>query len=92
MPDRARRLMVRCTLTLAVGWLVIPAAGQAWSAEPIATERFETLRTVIRPKPGEERWLQVPWLINLTEARRKAAAEGKPILLWEMDGHPFGCT
>jgi hypothetical protein len=29
---------------------------------------------------------------SLWEARRKAAAEGKPILLWEMDGHPLGCT
>jgi hypothetical protein len=72
--------------------LVIPAAGKAWSAEPIATERFEALRALIRPKPAEEQWLQVPWLINLTEARRKAAAEGKPVLVWQMDGHPFGCT
>ena len=34
---------------------------------------------------------QVPWLTSLWEAREKAAAEGKPILLWEMDGHPLGC-
>jgi hypothetical protein len=31
-------------------------------------------------------------LTSLWEARQKAAAAGKPILLWEMDGHPLGCT
>jgi hypothetical protein len=29
---------------------------------------------------------------SLWEARKRAAAEGKPILLWEMDGNPLGCT
>ena len=29
---------------------------------------------------------------SLWQARERAAAEGKPILLWEMDGHPLGCT
>ncbi len=27
-----------------------------------------------------------------TQARKVAAKEGKPILLWEMDGHPLGCV
>ena len=33
-----------------------------------------------------------PWLTELWEARTQAAAKGKPILLWEMDGNPLGCT
>jgi hypothetical protein len=59
---------------------------------PIEPRQFESLQALIRPQPSEEKWLQVPWQTNLWEARRKAAAEGKPILLWEMDGHPLGCT
>jgi hypothetical protein len=36
---------------------------------------------------------EIPWLTNLTEARAKAAAEGKPILVWiAADGHPLGAT
>ena len=32
------------------------------------------------------------WLTDLWQARKLAARQGKPILLWEMDGHPLGCT
>lgn len=35
----------------------------------------------IRPKAGESRWLEVAWLIDLHDARRKAAAEGKPLFI-----------
>ena len=48
------------------------------------------LKTV-RPAAGEDLYAQVPWLTSLWEARKTAAAAGKPILLWEMDGHPLGC-
>ena len=61
-------------------------------ADPPLTdaEAAAVLKTV-RPVAGEDAYAQVPWLTSLWEARKKAAAEGKPILLWEMDGHPLGC-
>jgi hypothetical protein len=62
------------------------------ASEPIDPGRFETLHQTIQPRPDEEQWLQIPWETSLWEARRKASAEGKPILLWEMDGNPLGCT
>ena len=37
-------------------------------------------------------WLELGWEIDLWKARERAAKEGKPIFLWEMDGHPLGCT
>jgi hypothetical protein len=52
---------------------------------------FAKFQAFLRPRPEEEKWLQIPWLIDLWEARKKAAAEGKPILLWEMDGSPMAC-
>ena len=55
-------------------------------------ESFRRLHTLIKPKAAEENWVQIPWMTSLWEARQRAAAEGKPILLWEMDGHPLGCT
>jgi hypothetical protein len=54
-----------------------------------ATE-FQELHALIKPKPGG--FDDVPWCTSLWEARQKAAAEGKPILLWVGDGHPLGWT
>lgn len=47
---------------------------------------------VIAPAKDEQAWLQIPWETDLAAARRKAVAQNKPIFLWEMDGHPLGCT
>jgi len=65
---------------------------QSRAAEPIAPERFSELHTLIKPGDVEQAWTKIPWLASLWDARQKAAAEGKPILLWEMDGHPLGCV
>jgi hypothetical protein len=76
-----------------VGWAACLAAPlAAVAAQPIASEQFEPLHALIRPQPGEERWAEIPWMTSLWQARQRAAAEGKPILLWEMDGNPLGCT
>jgi hypothetical protein len=77
---------------LALGACAVLAAGPARSSEPIVPEQFARLHALIQPSPKEEKWTAIPWLANLWEARQRAAAEGKPILLWEMDGHPLGCT
>ncbi|MBX3118844.1 MAG: hypothetical protein KF784_07240 [Fimbriimonadaceae bacterium] len=46
----------------------------------------------ILPTKQEEKWLSIPWRTNLYEARKVAQSEGKPIFMWIMNGHPFGCT
>jgi len=58
---------------------------------PIPNEMLERMQHAIRPQPGESRWAEIPWLTSLTEARRKAAAEGKPLFVWVIsDGYPSG--
>ena len=79
-------------LKLLVAGAVAAAAVTARAAEPINPAKFEQLHALIKPKAAEEKWAQIPWLASLWEARQRAAREGKPILLWEMDGHPLGCT
>jgi len=64
----------------------------AFAAEPITPAQYAKVRELVRPAADDEQWLQVPWRTSLWEARRDAARQGKPILLWEMDGHPLGCT
>jgi hypothetical protein len=81
-----KRFLVVLTLAGPLG------SGYAAAAEPIQAKEFQQLRALIKPHQGEEKWAQIPWLTSLWEARQRAAAEGKPILLWEMDGNPLGCT
>lgn len=52
---------------------------------------FQKMLKEIRPKADEDTFDTIPWQISLWNARILAAKEGKPILLWEMDGHPLGC-
>jgi hypothetical protein len=75
-------------------WLLVCTASFAAepAAEPIEPADFAALHTLIQPKQDESAWLSIPWQTDLWQAREKAAAAGKPILLWEMDGHPLGCT
>jgi hypothetical protein len=80
-----RFTLLACTL-LCSHTAVFPAD------EPIGEQETNRLKSLIQPDADEDRWAQVPWQVSLWEARVKAAAEGKPILLWEMDGHPLGCT
>lgn len=64
------------------------------SAFPLSLleEQFEKLHQLIQPRESELSWQQIPWHPDLWTARREAARAGKPIYLWEMDGHPLGCT
>ena len=44
------------------------------------------------PTSEENRWLAIPWMLDLEAARDRAKSEAKPMFLWIMNGHPFGCT
>ena len=54
---------------------------------------FERLTSLIKPQKGESPWRDITWLTNVTEARKKAAAQGKPIVIFTAaDGSPLGRT
>ena len=52
----------------------------------------ELVTKEILPSEDESAWQKIAWKTDLLEARREAARTGKPIYLWEMDGHPLGCV
>ena len=80
-------------LAVAFAFAVLGAScAPAPTAEPADPLPFDALHALIRPGDGEDPWATIPWRAGLWEARREAAEKGKPILLWEMDGHPLGCT
>jgi hypothetical protein len=74
-------------VVLAAGLLTTGASVRvalAQSATKDLVLNSETLASIhkqIRPQPGESRWMEIPWLTDLHEARQKAAAEGKLLFL-----------
>jgi len=47
----------------------------------------------MKPQPGESRWREIPWLTDISEARRRAVAEDKPLVIFTAaDGSPLGRT
>ena len=81
-------------ILIGTGLLLAFAPAAAQPAEvtvpKIAPEQFGKLRVLIKPLPGG--YDDVPWMTDLWEARKKAAAEGKPLVVWVGDGHPLGWT
>src|SRR5258705_13900599 len=63
-----------------------------FATESLSREQFTKLHAAVAPSGGAERWMEIAWQTNLSAARKKAQDEGKPLLMWIMDGHPLGCT
>ena len=82
----AARQAVLCGLVL----LTWSAAGSA--ADEIAPRKVEALQTLILPAESDSQWMRVSWMpaTDIWAARQKAAADGKPMLLWYMAGEPLG--
>ena len=79
-------------LRLAIVLLFSAAPMVADLARDGSDKELMRLHALMKPQPDEVRWLEIDWKTDLWEARREAAKTGKPIYLWEMDGHPLGCT
>ena len=52
--------------------------------------QFDKFHALLRPKAKEMRFGKIPWMFDLWEARKKAAAEGKPLLILGASGNPCG--
>lgn len=59
----------------------------------LSTADLDRLLAVIKPQQGESPWREIPWLTNVTEARRKASTENKPLVIFTAaDGSPLSRT
>lgn len=84
-----RSMAVALTHVGLAAFLLLPA--NAAEPEPIEPDRLRGLHELIGQQPGESRFWELPWLLDTWEARRKAAAEGKPIFVWcGSQGAPIG--
>ena len=79
-------MKIRPSLIPVLGLLVCGWAAPAPAAEPVPADQFEAVNRLVKPHPGESRWMEIPWLTSVWEARQRAAAEGKPIFIWAGSG------
>jgi hypothetical protein len=104
LPTKLRIVARMLALSLLLGGVLVY---QAWAMDPpdrsdpragdvtksaagLSADQFDKLRALIKPRPGG--FDDIVWMTDLWEARKKAAAEGKPLLVWVGDGHPLGWT
>ena len=80
MNDRSTRAV------LAMGMLLVTSLVRADEPAPLPVEQFDALHRLIKPQPGESRWMEIDWHPNVWEARQKAAREGKPLFVWAGSG------
>ena len=77
-------LVVTCLLGLG-------AAGKAGEGLPIPPEDFAKIMAAIKPADDQSKYLdEIPWVGSLWEARKEAAAEGKPLFIFATTRHPLG--
>ena len=90
----ARRLLSVGVLVVAAGAhgpardVLAQAPAEARQPSPSAAE-LTRLATVIKPSAEANKWQQIPWLTDLSEARRVAAEEKRPLFLWTVFGEPL---
>ncbi|MFP6657353.1 MAG: hypothetical protein VB853_04165 [Pirellulales bacterium] len=70
---------------------LLTALSSPWfasAAEPVLLDeqQFRKLHVMMKPQRGESRWMEIDWYPSVWQARQKAAAEGKPILLMAGSG------
>ena len=56
----------------------------------LTAAQFDKFHALLRPKARETGFGKIPWMFDLWEAREKAAAEGKPLLILGAAGNPCG--
>jgi hypothetical protein len=86
-------LSIVCALDFAVTAAMAEnrhTAHNAMRANQIAD--IDRMIASVLPRPDEERWQTIPWYTSLMQARVAANELHRPIFLWIMNGHPFGCT
>ncbi len=58
-----------------------------------SADDLDRLLATIKPQPDESPWRDIAWMTNITEARQRAIAEDKPLVIFTAaDGSPLGRT
>ena len=77
--------------------LLPPIAASGLAEVPVLetnldSHTFAAWRAHIQPAPEELAYEQLDWLPTFGEGLAAAQEQGRPLLVWGMNGHPLGCT
>jgi hypothetical protein len=85
-------IRIHLAVLLALGIASSFARGDDAVSEITAAD-FDRLLAAIKPQQGESPWREIPWLTNVTAARRQASTENKPLVIFTAaDGSPLSRT
>ena len=88
---RIFKRMCACAAVALVAFIANDSARGAERGEGLAPEEFARLHAMVGTQPGESLYRQIPWLTSVWEARKQAAALGRPIFIWAgSGGGPIG--
>jgi hypothetical protein len=72
--------------------VLLVAAVDLHAAEPVAESDFRAIHGTIKPQPGEWKWAEIPWMLSVKEARKKALEMGRPlVIVLSAQGSIAGC-
>ena len=83
-----------CSAVLSsLSWAALLLAGEAPLAKlkvpaELSAEQLAEYLALVKPAEQESPWAKISWQASVWEARQRAAAEGKPILIWSGGGAP----
>ncbi len=81
-------MLKRVPITL----LVLALLAGAYHANELSDSSYESIKRHVLPSADEETWRKIPWRTTFWQGVIDANKQDKPVLLFAMNGHPFGCT
>lgn len=73
-------------------WIKEAVAKSGFNLSMINEQNFQSWMQFVEPTIEELDWNAVRWHNSLSSAAEEARRLNRPILLWTMNGHPFGET
>jgi hypothetical protein len=67
----------------------VPQPSARATMDRLTAQSFAELHKLILAQPDEYRWDEIPWFTSIWHARKKAAAENKPLLIFRTHGAGF---
>jgi hypothetical protein len=75
-----------------IALLLLAPLTTVFNAEELTEKNYETVKGYILPKGDEEHWKNIDWRPTFWDGVIDAQKLDKPIMLFAMNGHPFGCV
>ena len=85
MMNRRKTMSAVLLLLGSVGGLAVHTRAEE-PTQTLTATTFAQYQKQIKPQPGESRWMEMAWFLDLHAARQKAATEGKPLFIYSSGG------